>query len=552
MIEDLWYKNAVVYCLDVETFMDGNGDGVGDFKGLARRLDYLAGLGITCIWLLPFYPSPNRDNGYDISDYYGVDPRLGDLGDFVAFTHQAEQHGIRVIVDLVVNHTSDQHPWFKSACKDPEGPFHDYYVWSKKKPADAHKGMVFPGVQESTWTYCKDVRAYYFHRFFKHQPDLNTANPAVREEILKIMGYWLELGVSGFRVDAVPFVIELKGVKNHDVKDPYGLLNELREFLTWRTGDAILLAEANVTMDVVSKFFGHNDRMQMVFNFQANQNLFLGIATGDARPLAKALRSSPRMPHTAQWGNFLRNHDELDLGRLSARDRARAFAAFGPDEDMQLYDRGLRRRLAGMFAGDRRRIELAYSLMFSLPGTPVLWYGDELGMGEDLKQPERQAVRTPMQWSAEPNGGFTRAATPVKPLVSSGPFSFQHVNMASQRRDPDSQLNWMERLIRARKECRELGWGAWRLLRTGQSAVLALHFEWQGSCMVTVHNLSERPLTVRLDPRVSPDSPPCELLNVLSQAHSRPQEDGRHLLTLEGYAYRWFRVGEQDDAKQGA
>ncbi|HET9451424.1 MAG TPA: alpha-amylase family glycosyl hydrolase, partial [Aggregicoccus sp.] len=247
MIEDLWYKNAVVYCLDVDTFMDGNGDGVGDFLGLRRRLEYLAGLGITCIWLLPFYPSPNRDNGYDIIDYYGVDRRLGDLGDFVQFTHQAKQHGIRVIVDLVVNHTSDQHPWFQAARKDPHSPFRDYYVWSKKKPADAHRGMVFPGVQKTTWTYDEQAKAYYFHRFFPHQPDLNTANPAVREQILKIMGFWLELGVSGFRVDAVPFVIELKGVKDHEVKDPYGMLTEMREFLSWRTGDAILLAEANVT-----------------------------------------------------------------------------------------------------------------------------------------------------------------------------------------------------------------------------------------------------------------------------------------------------------------
>ena len=551
MIEDLWYKNAVVYCLDVETFMDGNDDGVGDFRGLRRRLDYLAGLGVTCIWLMPFFPSPNRDNGYDISDYYGVDPRLGDLGDFVEFTHQAKLHGIRVIIDLVVNHTSDQHPWFQAARKDPDGAFRNFYVWSKKKPADAHKGMVFPGVQESTWTYDKEARAYYFHRFFKHQPDLNTANPAVREEILKVMGYWLELGVHGFRVDAVPFLVELKGVKNHDVENPHGLLTELREFLSWRRGDAILLAEANVTMDEVKKYFGDNDRMQMVFNFMANQHLFVALATGDASGLVKALRASPKLPHTAQWGNFLRNHDELDLGRLPAAERKKVFAAFGPDPDMQLYDRGLRRRLACMLEGDRRRIELAYSLMFSLPGTPVLWYGDELGMGEDLAQPERQAVRTPMQWSAEPHGGFTRAEKPVKPLVSKGPFAYAHVNVAQQRRDPQSQLNWMERLIRARKECRELGWGSCQVLASGSRSVLALHYTWRQSRMVVVHNISSRPLSVRLDLK-DPEQQRCPLLNVLSTDHCAPGEDGRHSLTLEGYAYRWFRVGAQDDARPGS
>ncbi|MBN8466376.1 alpha-glucosidase C-terminal domain-containing protein [Corallococcus exiguus] len=547
MIEDLWYKNAVVYCLDVETFMDGNGDGVGDFTGLRRKLDYLAGLGITCLWLLPFQPTPNRDNGYDIRDYYGVDPRLGDLGDFVAFTHEAKLHGIRVIIDLVVNHTSDQHPWFQAARKDPDSRYRDYYVWSKKRPKDANKGMVFPGVQPSTWTYDKEARLWYFHRFFDFQPDLNVANPEVREQILKVMGYWLELGVSGFRVDAVPFLVELKGVKNPDVKNPYKLLEEMREFLSWRRGDAILLAEANVTMNEVVEFFGDNDRMQMVFNFLANQNFYLSLTRGDVTPLVQALKSAPRLPHTAQWANFLRNHDELDLGRLSDEDRLAVFEALGPDKGMQLYDRGLRRRFASMLDGDRRRIEVAYSLMFSLPGTPVLWYGDELGMGENLSLVERQSVRTPMQWSPEPHGGFTLAEAPVKPLVSEGPFGFRQVNVAQQRRDPASQLNWTERIIRARKECPELGWGAWKVLRTGNKGVLAIRYEWKGNAMVVLHNLSARPCTVKLDPG---GEEPCTLFNVLSEDHSEPVDGQRHGLTLEGYGYRWFRVGLENPARK--
>jgi len=387
VIEDLWYKNAVIYCLDVETFQDGNGDGVGDFRGLKRRLEYLAGLGVTCIWLLPFYPSPNRDNGFDITDFYGVDPRHGDLGDFVAFTHHARSHGIRVIVDLVVNHTSDRHPWFRSARASPDSPFRDYYVWSKKKPKGSHKGMVFPGVQKTTWTWDEEARAYYFHRFFPFQPDLNVTHPAVKEEILKIMGFWLQLGVSGFRVDAAPFLVELKGLegREHGIKDPHDLLRDMREFLSWRQGDAILLAEANVPMGGVKAFFGDGDRMQLVFNFQANQGFFQGVVQEDAGPVAKALRTSPRLRETAQWANFLRNHDELDLGRLTDQARAGVFAALGPEPTMQIYGRGLRRRLAPMFGGDMRRLRLAYSLMFSLPGTPVLCTARRSGWGRSCR-----------------------------------------------------------------------------------------------------------------------------------------------------------------------
>ncbi|MCY1021440.1 alpha-amylase family protein [Pyxidicoccus sp. MSG2] len=539
MIQDLWYKNAVVYCLDVETFMDGNGDGVGDFIGLQRRLDYLAGLGITCLWLMPFHPSPNRDNGYDITDHYGVDPRLGSLGDFVEFTHHAKQRGMRVIIDLVVNHTSDKHPWFQAARKDPASRFRDFYVWSDKKPKGANKGMVFPGSQESTWTYDRDAKAWYFHRFFPFQPELNVANPTVREELLKVMGYWLELGVSGFRVDAVPFLIELKGLKNHGIKDPYQLLSEMREFLSWRTGDAILLAEANVTMDEVMNFFGADgDRMQMVFNFAANQNLFLSLVTEDAMPLAEALASAPRLPQTAQWANFLRNHDELDLGRLPATGRKRVFAELGPEPKMQLYGRGLRRRLAPMLSGDRRRLELAFSLMLSLPGTPVLWYGDELGMGEDLSQHERASVRMPMQWANEPHAGFTRAAEPFRSVVAEGAFGYPRVNVETQRRDPASMLNWMERMVRMRKECPELGWGAWKLLRVKPGNVLALRYDWKDETLVTLHNLSGKACEVSFNP----GGPPARLVHALSDAHSQPLKGSRHRLTLEGYGYRWFRM----------
>src|SRR5579864_7386064 len=349
MINDLWYKNSIIYCLSVATYLDSNADGIGDFQGLTRRLDYLAGLGVTALWLMPFQPSPCRDDGYDVSDYYGVDPRYGTLGDFVEFTKAAQQRGMRVLIDLVVNHTSDQHAWFREARRDPASKHRDWYVWSKKKPANADKGVVFPGVQKSTWTYDHDAKAWYFHRFYDFQPDLNTAHPEVQAEILKIMGFWIQLGVSGFRMDAVPFVIAKKGAEQKRPVEQYDMLRGFREFLQWREGDAIILAEANVLPRTDIQYFGDDgDRLHMMFNFQVNQNLFYALASSDSRPLARALKATMHRPETAQWGLFLRNHDELDLGRLSEEQRRQVFKCFGPEESMQLYERGIRRRLAPM------------------------------------------------------------------------------------------------------------------------------------------------------------------------------------------------------------
>jgi len=425
MINDLWYKNAVIYCLSVGTYMDANGDGIGDFQGLVRRLDYLQGLGVTAIWLMPFQVSPLRDDGYDVADYYNVDPRYGTLGDFVEFTHAARQRGLRVLIDLVVNHTSNEHNWFKEARKDPGSKYRDWYIWSKKKPPRADHGMVFPGVQKSTWNYDAVAKAWYFHRFYDFQPDLNTSNPAVQAEILKIMGFWIQLGVSGFRMDAVPFVIGTKGAKVKKSIEQYDMLRRFREFLQWRQGDCIILAEANVLPRTDMEYFGTDgDRMHMMFNFQVNQHLFYALASANTESLKAALKRTKSRPSTAQWGVFLRNHDELDLGRLSKRQQQTVFDAFGPKPEMQLYGRGIRRRLAPMLNGDRRRLELAYSLLFTLPGTPVIRYGDEIGMGDDLSLPERNSARTPMQWSNEPQGGFTKSDKPFLPVIKGGPYGF--------------------------------------------------------------------------------------------------------------------------------
>ena len=546
MINDLWYKNAIIYCVSVGTFMDSNGDGIGDFKGLVRRLDYLHGLGVTAIWLMPFQTSPGRDGGYDISNYYEVDPRYGTLGDFVEFTHAAQERGIRVIIDLVVNHTSDQHAWFQEARRDPHSKYRDWYVWSRKKPRGANKGMVFPGVQKSTWSYDSVARAWYFHRFYDFQPDLNTANPYVQAEILKIMGFWIQLGVSGFRMDAVPFVIATKGAGIVKPAEQYDMLRSFREFLQWRQGDAIILAEANVLPETDLEYFGGDgDRMQMMFNFQANQNLFYALASADSRPLQKALKSTKVRPATAQWGQFLRNHDELDLGRLTPAQRDTVFRAFGPQKEMQLYDRGIRRRLAPMLQGDRRRIELAYSLMFTLPGTPVLRYGDELGMGDNLSLKERECARTPMQWSTEPQAGFTKSDRPVQPVINFGAFGYEHVNAAQQRRDPNSMLNWTERIIRMRKEVPEIGWGDFHIVPTRDPAVFAIRYDWRNNSVLFLHNLSGVPREVSFEVGVSGQTGDL-LVNLLSEDHSRANEGGKHRVLLEAYGYRWYRVGGLD------
>ena len=543
MIEDLWYKNAIIYCMDVEKYIDSNGDGIGDFEGLTRKLDYLAGLGVTCVWLQPFYPSPNRDNGYDVSDYYGVHPKHGTLGQFVEFMNHAEQLGMRVIVDLVANHTSTRHPWFQAARRDPKSPYRDYYVWSKKRPADHDQGMVFPGVQKTTWTRDPVAREYYFHRFYEFQPDLDTMNPRVREEIMRVMGFWLQLGVSGFRMDAVPFLIASKGADVTPRKD-YELLHRMRDFLQWRRRDAILLAEANVVPKESLEYFGtQGDRLQMMLNFAVNQRLFYALATGDIRPLVKALQDTYHRPQAAQWVNFLRSHDELDLGRLTEAQRQKVFAAFGPEKNMQLYNRGIRRRLAPMLSNDRARLELAFSLLFTLPGTPMLQFGDEIGMGDDLSLPERECARTPMQWSGDRHGGFTTARRPVRPVISDPIYGYKRINVEAQRRDPDSLLNWMERKIRMRRECPEISWGDWTIVETTESGVLIMRYQYDGHSLITLHNFSDKPRAPRLERSVVGHE---LLVDLLARNDSRADAQGRHTIQLPARGYRWYRPGGMD------
>jgi maltose alpha-D-glucosyltransferase/alpha-amylase len=537
-----WYRNAVVYSLDVRTFQDSNGDGIGDLPGLVSRLDYLSRIGATALWLNPIHPSPCQDGGYDITDHYGIDPDLGTLGDFAELMNLADERGLRVILDLVVNHTSFEHPWFQSARSDPRSPYRKWYIWSEGEPPDRAEGMVFPGVQEATWTYDDSAGGWYHHRFYDFEPDLDITNPEVREEIGRIVAFWERLGVSGFRLDAAPFVIEQIGPDIHEQRR-YGFLTELREQLSWQRGDAVFLAEAHVPTDELGRYYGTGEgaasRAQMVFGFQLNQQMMLALARQDARPLAEAFERLPALPRHGQWATFLRNHDEVDLSGLQPDERADVFAVFGPERRHQLYERGIRRRPAPML-GDANRLRMAYSLQFTMPGTPVLRYGDEIGMGEDLSLPERTAIRTPMQWSPAPNAGFS--STPdsrqlVAPVVTDGPYGCGQVNVTDQRRDPESLLLWFERMLHTLRECQEIGVGQHRVLDAGVKEVLVHRADAPSGSVLFVHNLSESPAVVGIPASEQHDGSPVELF----QDEAYDTLDLEHL-DVHPYGYRWIRL----------
>ena len=542
-LRDQWYENAIIYCLDVETFADGNGDGIGDFPGLTRRLDYLSGLGVTCLWLMPFYPSPNGDDGYDICDYGAVDPRYGTMADFAEFMVEAGERGLHVVIDLVPNHSSIEHPWFQAARSDPASQYRDYYVWRDDDPGDTSDQVVFPGEQKGIWSWDEAAQAYYLHHFYEFQPDLNFANPAVREEFRKYMGLWLQLGVDGFRVDAAPFLIKLtgvEGVRGMDVAHEF--LAELRNFAVVRKGNAVLLGEVDEGLSTLADYFGGGNQLQALFNFPLNRFVFLGLAQESADPIAFGLQQLPTIPDNGQWVNFLRHHDELNLSRLTKDQREQIFAAFGPEPEMQVYDRGLRRRLAPMLGGDQQRIRLAYSVLFSLPGAPMLFYGEEIGMGEQPALKGRMAVRAPMQWTSYDHGGFSSAPPErlVRPMLAEGDFGFEQVSVSVQRGDRDSLLNWLTRLIRARRECGEIGTGKWAALKTGSDAVLGLRYDVEDSAILVLNNLSGARQTVSLEVTEKEAATATDLFG--DRAYE-PLDRAKPRVRLEGYGYRWMRLG---------
>jgi trehalose synthase len=531
---DLWWKTAIFYNLNVETFMDWNDDGVGDLEGLGHRLDYLEELGVTCIWLAPFYPSPREDNGYDISDYFGVNGRNGHLGDFVEMVRTAHDRGMRVIIDLVVNHTSIEHPWFQEARSGRDNRYRDYYNWRDDKPDDQRANM-FPDKEEGVWFYDEEAGQYYEHSFYRHQPDLDTANPAVREEIAKAIGFWLQLGIDGFRVDAVPFLIEADGRNEHDY------LRALRSYVGRRSGTGMMLGEVNLPYEEQEAYFGDSgNELTMQFDFVANQRLYLALARHDASPLAEALARRPRLATVNQWANFVRNHDELTLDQLSDDERNEVFDAFAPEESMRIHGRGIIRRVPPMLGNDPRSIRMVYSLMFSLPGAPVLYYGEEIGMAEHPTLAGRAAVRTPMQWSDEVNGGFSRADADKLPLpVVEGGGSPMHVSVSAQQHDPDSLLYFVRALTAAYKKSPEIGWGAFDILEQEHSCVLVHSLTGPDGQLVALHNFADDARRVRVD--LDRGDAITHVVDLLG--HEPIALTGGPLeIDLPGFGYRWLRV----------
>lgn len=525
-----WFKNAVIYQLDVAYFRDSNGDGWGDLAGVIERLNHVKRLGASCIWLAPFHPSPWRDGGYDITDHRAVHPRLGTLDDFTALMAEADRLGLRVIVDLVVQHTASEHPWFQDA-RDVGSVHHDHYVWATQPEPSAIEPM-FPTVDPTVWAWDERAELYYRHAFYDHEPDLDLSQEPVRQAVFELMDFWLDLGVSGFRVDAAPLLVER--ARAADPRDGgLWLLEQMADRVRQHRDDAVLIGEVDVPTKEYDVYFDEGRRLTMLLNFTMAAVTFLALARAEAKPLADALQEQPTSSANSGYANFLRNHDELDLERLDQDERAEVYSAFAPEPRMQVYDRGVRRRLAPMLGGDPDRIAMAHALLASLPGTPVIRYGDEIGMGDDLERPERDPVRTPMQWSAAPNGGFSSAgpADLLAPLVSDA-FGPDHVNVAAQSTDPDSVLCAVQAINKARLGASVIGHDRAGVIDAGHPAVLCLRHGSDAELVVTVVNLGPDDVECRLPDLARPD-----VVERLSRG-ARLRADG--VLALRGHGYGWF------------
>jgi len=536
-----WYKDVIIYQTHVRAFQDSNADGIGDFRGLMQRLDYLQGLGIDCLWLLPFYPSPLKDDGYDIADYYGVHPDYGTLEDFRAFLEEAHRRGIRVITELVLNHTSDQHAWFQAARRDPASPYRDYYVWSDTDERYRQARVIFLDTEISNWTWDPVAKAYYWHRFFSHQPDLNYDNPRVQEEMLRVIAFWLDLGVDGLRCDAVPYLFEREGTSCENLPETHAYMKRVRRFVDERyAGTRMLLAEANQWPEDVIAYFGDGDEFHMAFHFPLMPRMFMAIRQEDRHPITEILRRTPEIPPSCQWALFLRNHDELTLEMVTDEERDYMYQEYARDPKMRL-NLGIRRRLAPLLDNSRRRIELLNSLLFSLPGTPIVYYGDEIGMGDNIYLGDRNGVRTPMQWSADRNAGFSRA-DPERlylPLIENPLYHYMAVNVEAQERTPASLLNWMKRLIAIRKRFPVFGRGRLDFLSPANRRVLAYLRIHDGETILCVANLSRFVQPCELDLRRYDGWTPVELFGTtpFPRIGQLP-----YFLTLGPHSFYWFRL----------
>ncbi len=549
LYEEPWYRDAIIYAIDVEKFADGNGDGIGDFEGLIEKVDYLDQLGVTCVWLLPFYVSPRRDNGYDVADHYRVDPRLGTISDFHLFVHAAGERGIRVMIDIVMDHTSDEHPWFEAARRDRTSRFREYYTWVNIPPKGGFgHGSAFPGEEYSLWKYDEVAGQYYYHPFYRFQPQLRMANAEVREELYRVLDYWLSFGVSGFRLDAVPLMLGLDGPVVSPPRDPHSILKEARRQVAVRKVDTALMGEVDLSAGRLSSYFGDGDELNSLLNFLLNNYLFLAFATESAKPILRGLRLLPVAPSRCQWVNFLRNLDELNIQWLPEDDRHFVWDLFAPDPDMRIYDRGIRRRLAPMI-GDPAKLEMAMSLLMALPGTPMMVYGDEIGIGERLDLKGRDAVRIPMQWNGGKNAGFSSAPVDklVRPVVDDGGYSYKQLNVERQLKDPNSLLNAVKRLTKVRRSCPEIGRGNWHVLDDTSSAVLAYQCTWRNGVVIVAHNLSAQPHDLELD---LCDHRGHVLETLVQKRASLEHRSGReYRVTLQGYGYAWYRVVDGPDGE---
>ncbi|MCX7882074.1 MAG: maltose alpha-D-glucosyltransferase [Brevinematales bacterium] len=473
MSRSLWYKHAVFYELYLKGFYDSNGDGIGDVNGLREKLDYLQDLGIDCIWLPPIYPSPEKDDGYDVADYYTIAPKYGTIEDFRCLLEDVHRRGMRLIMDLVLNHTSDQHPWFQEAKKGPGSPYFHYYVWSRTPEKYTEARIIFLDTERSNWAYCEDNGYYYWHRFYTHQPDLNYDNPEVRREMKKVLLYWLDMGVDGFRVDAVPYLFEREGTNCENLPETHDYVKELRAMVEKHYPEAILLAEANQWPWDLLPYFGDGDEFHMAFNFPLMPRLFMALKTHDVSPIVKIMEGLPEIPSSCQWCNFLRNHDELTLEMVTPEEREYMWKVYAPDPRMRL-NLGIRRRLAPLVDNDERRLRLLHTILFTIPGTPILYYGDEIGMGDNIDLPDRNGVRTPMQWNTSLNAGFSEAFREklYAPVIDKGDFSYERVNVESASHNPSSLLSWIKGWIARRKKHPVFGMGKVEFLSGKDPALL--------------------------------------------------------------------------------
>jgi maltose alpha-D-glucosyltransferase/alpha-amylase len=536
-----WYKDAVFYEVHVKAFADGDGNGIGDFAGLTANLDYVKDLGVDCLWILPMYPSPLKDDGYDIADFYGIHPSYGTVEDFQKFLDAAHARGLRVIADLVMNHTSDQHPWFQASRTGAASPYADYYLWSDTDRRYQDARIIFIDTEKSNWTLDPVRQQYYWHRFFSHQPDLNYDTPSVREAMLAVMRFWLDRGLDGFRCDAVPYLIEREGTNCENLPDTHDVLKQFRRVIDREYGgNRVLLAEANQWPEDVRPYFGNGDEFHMSFHFPLMPRLYMAIRREDRLPILDIFTHTPPIPPDCQWALFLRNHDELTLEMVTNEERDYMYYAYASDPHMKL-NLGIRRRLAPLLENDRRRIELLNCLLLTLPGSPIIYYGDEIGMGDNIYLGDRNGVRTPMQWSRDRNAGFSTAEEGrlYLPVITDPVYGYQAVNVAAQRSTPSSLLNTMRRLIATRKRSTAFGRGTIEFLRPRNTAVLAFLREHGEERILVVANLSEHSQPVELDLARHRGAVPFELLG---ETRFPPVGDRPYFLSLGPHGFYWFRL----------